>query len=77
MGRLGPLGIPGPDHASPPKNSGHGAVLCLIRGPVWDPGNGLSQEQGNFLSVQVSFYGQGLNFDSSEMIYIKTHQQIK
>ena len=41
-GRLGPSGIPGPDHVTPKKKMAHGAVFCLIRGdgPVRGPENG-------------------------------------
>ena len=50
-------------------------------GPIRVPGNRLDQEeQGTFLSVRVFFYSLGLNFDSSDMIYISIlyiHQQIK
>ena len=62
----------------PRKISGHGAVFCLIR-ELSGPGS-RKRVVGKgvvLLSVRVYFYGPGLNFDSSEMIYIDNNQQIK
>ena len=57
---------------------GHGSRGCILLnlgdGAVRDPGNGSGPEQGSFLLVRVSFYGPGLNFDISEMIYINIDQ---
>ena len=36
-----------------------------------------SGQEGSFLSLQVFCYSPGLNFDSSEMIYINVHHRIK
>ena len=38
-------------------------------GPVRGPENGSGRERGSFLSVRVYFYGPGLYFDGSEMIF--------
>ena len=50
--------------------------FALLRGQS-DLGSGKQVRNGNFLSVQVFFYGPGLNFDSSKMIYISIHQRAK
>ena len=56
----------------PRKNSGHGAVICLIRGTVR---SGIQEMGlvGNWVVFSLCgyfFYSLGLNFDSSEMINI-------
>ena len=56
---------------NPKKFVSLGCILLKSRdGPVQDAGNGSSRERDSFLLVQVFFYGPGLNFDSSEIIYI-------
>ena len=78
-GPPGTLWIPGADRVIPQKNWITGCILHnLGEGPVRDAGNGSGLERGSFLSVQVFFNSLGLNFDSSEMIYITIiHQLIK
>ena len=64
------VGDPRTGLCNPEKIWVTGAVFCLIRGSVRDPGNGLGQERGSFRSVRIFFYGPGLDFIGSEMIYI-------
>ena len=55
---------------SPDRTGSRGRILLNSgNGPVRGPGNGSGRERGSFLSVRVFFYGPGLNFGSSEIIY--------
>ena len=61
-----------PDRTVQPRpDSGHGAIFCINRGSVRS-GVKKTGRVGNgvvFLSVRVPFFGPGLNFDCSEIIY--------
>ena len=61
-----------PDRTVQPRpDSGHGAIFCLNRGSVWS-GVKKTGRVGNgvvFSRCGYFFFGPGLNFDCSEMIY--------
>ena len=54
-----------------------GPYFAQFGGQSGGLGSRSGREEGSFLSVQVFCYSPGLNFDSSEMIYINVHHRIK
>ena len=79
-GNPGPSGIPRPDRATPTRLGSRGHILLKPGiGPVRDQENGSGRERGSFLSVRLFlFFGQGLNFDCSEIIYTGViHEKIQ
>ena len=55
-----------------------GVVFCFIWGTVLSRFQERGWVENGVVSFCVGiFYGLGLNFDGSEMIYINIHQQIK
>ena len=61
------------------NNSGYGAVFCLIQETVWARIQEMGRVQNGvvFSCCGYFLYSLGVNFDSSEMIYINIHQRNK
>ena len=67
MGHPGLSGIPASDHATPQKIESR---CHILQGSSLGSRKRVMLRTGSFITVRLFFYGQGLNFDSSEMIYI-------